>query len=105
MPTIAIADIPYTENLRVAEIVQGGIPARALKKFADALSLNMADLARIVLIPRRTLERRMASNSLLRTAEAERVVRLAAFRQGRSTPTQMVLPSAPHAPTPPMGMT
>ena len=38
MPTIAIADIPYAENLRVAEIVQGGIPARALKKFADALS-------------------------------------------------------------------
>jgi putative toxin-antitoxin system antitoxin component (TIGR02293 family) len=33
-------------------------------------------MARFVVIPRRTLERRMAANALLRTGESERVVRL-----------------------------
>jgi putative toxin-antitoxin system antitoxin component (TIGR02293 family) len=76
MPTLTIADLPYSNNLRVAEIVREGIPARALKSFADTLSLNLADMARFVVIPRRTLERRMAANALLRTGESERVVRL-----------------------------
>ncbi|MBL9213584.1 MAG: DUF2384 domain-containing protein [Opitutaceae bacterium] len=76
MPTLTIADLPYSNNLRVAEIVREGIPARALKTFADTLSLNLADMARFVVIPRRTLERRMAANALLRTGESERVVRL-----------------------------
>ena len=76
MPKLAIADLPYSNNLRVAEIVREGIPARALKTFADTLSLNLTDMARVVVIPRRTLERRMAANALLRTAESERVVRL-----------------------------
>ena len=76
MPTLTIADLPYANNLRVAEIVRDGIPARALKIFADTLSLNLTDIARVVLIPRRTLERRMAANALLRTGESERVVRL-----------------------------
>jgi putative toxin-antitoxin system antitoxin component (TIGR02293 family) len=76
MPTLTIADLPYSNNLRVAEIVRDGIPARALKTFADTLSLNLTDMARVVVIPRRTLERRMAANALLRTGESERVVRL-----------------------------
>ena len=76
MPTLTIADLPYSNNLRVAEIVREGIPARALKTFADTLSLNLTDMARVVVIPRRTLERRMAANALLRTGESERVVRL-----------------------------
>lgn len=76
MPSLTIAELPYADNLRVAEIVRDGIPARALKAFADALSLSLADMARVAVIPRRTLERRIASNAVLRMAESERVVRL-----------------------------
>ena len=76
MPTLTITDLPYSNNLRVAEIVRSGIPARALVAFAEALSLSLVDVAQFVLIPRRTLERRMASNALLRPDESERVVRL-----------------------------
>ena len=76
MPTLIITDLPYTNNLRVAEIVRDGIPARALRIFADTLGLNLTDFARVVLIPRRTLERRIAANAVLRTVESERVVRL-----------------------------
>ena len=73
---MTIADLPYSNNLRVADIVRNGIPARALAAFAESLSLSLGDVAQFVLIPRRTLERRMASNALLRTDESERVVRL-----------------------------
>ena len=76
MATLTITDLPYSDNLRVADIVREGIPARSLKDFAATLSLNLTDIARVISIPRRTLERRMATNALLRTSESERVVRL-----------------------------
>ena len=74
---MTITDLPFSNNLRVAKVVRDGIPARALKSFASTLNLNLSEIAEIVLIPRRTLERRMAENARLRTPEAERVVRLA----------------------------
>jgi putative toxin-antitoxin system antitoxin component (TIGR02293 family) len=76
MPPMTISDLPYSNNLLVADLVRQGIPARALKSFAETLKLNLTDIAQVVHIPRRTLERRIADNARLRTPESERVVRL-----------------------------
>jgi putative toxin-antitoxin system antitoxin component (TIGR02293 family) len=76
MTTISIADLPYSNNLRMAEIVRSGIPARALKPFAEMLKLTISEVSTFALIPSRTVERRIASNAMLRQAEAERVVRI-----------------------------
>lgn len=76
MAAVAIAHLPYSDNLRVAEIVKSGIRARAVKAFAEALGLTLPAIAEVVMIPRRTLERRIADDAVLRIAESERVVRL-----------------------------
>ena len=76
MPTPAITDFPYSNNLRVAELVREGIPARSLKALAQALNMSMTRVSEATLIPRRTLERRIASNGRLPQPESERVVRI-----------------------------
>jgi putative toxin-antitoxin system antitoxin component (TIGR02293 family) len=76
MATLAIANLPYYDNLRVAKIVEGGIPARALKAFGALLSLPIPAVADLVLMSPRTLERRIADNATLEIEESERVVRL-----------------------------
>lgn len=76
MAHATIAQFPYSDNLRVAAMVEAGIRARAVKVFADAIGLTLPAIADVVLIPRRTLERRIADNAILRTTESERVVRL-----------------------------
>ncbi len=76
MTAFAITNLPYSDNLRVAEIVQKGIPARALKAFGATLSLPIPALADLVLMSTRTLERRIAENATLPVTESERVVRV-----------------------------
>lgn len=76
MATVAIANLPYADNLRVAKIVEDGIPARALKAFGAALRLPIPALAGLVLMSPRTLERRIADNATLEVEESERVVRI-----------------------------
>ena len=61
----------------LVDVLKRGIPARALASLAEALKLTMPTLAAAVLIPQRTLERRLAVNSVLKTDEAERALRLA----------------------------
>jgi putative toxin-antitoxin system antitoxin component (TIGR02293 family) len=75
-PTMTFAAIPYSDNLKVAEIIARGIPARALRELAAALRLTLPEVAEAVCIPRRTLERRVADNARLNLAETERAVRL-----------------------------
>jgi putative toxin-antitoxin system antitoxin component (TIGR02293 family) len=77
MPNIALLTIRYDDNLHVVDVLKRGIPARALASLAEALKLTMPTLAAAVLIPQRTLERRLAVNSVLKTNEAERALRLA----------------------------
>jgi putative toxin-antitoxin system antitoxin component (TIGR02293 family) len=77
MPNIALLTIRYDDNLHVVDVLKRGIPARALASLAEALKLTMPTLAAAVLIPQRTLERRLAVNSVLKTDEAERALRLA----------------------------
>jgi putative toxin-antitoxin system antitoxin component (TIGR02293 family) len=77
MPNIALLAIRYDDNLHVVDVLKRGIPARALASLAEALKLTMPTLAAAVLIPQRTLERRLAVNSILKTDEAERALRLA----------------------------
>jgi putative toxin-antitoxin system antitoxin component (TIGR02293 family) len=79
MPPIAhlsIAQIPYTDNLRLAALVEQGLPALTLQELAVALSLSLAQIATAVQIPLRTLERRVASKARLKAAESERALRL-----------------------------
>jgi len=75
-PAISLVEFPYADNLRVADLLCRGIPARALRGLASALGLTVPQLATAVMIPRRTLERRVADNALLKIGEAERAVRL-----------------------------
>jgi len=80
MPPIAhlpIAQIPFADNLRLAALVEQGLPALTLQELATALSLSLAQIAAAVQIPLRTLERRMASKTRLKAAESERAIRLA----------------------------
>lgn len=71
-----IAQIPYTDNLRLAALVEQGLPALTLQELAIALSLSLAQIATAVQIPLRTLERRVASKARLKAAESERALRL-----------------------------
>ena len=77
MPNIALLTIRYDDNLHVVDVLKRGIPARALASLAEALKLTLPTLAAAVLIPQRTLERRLADNAVLKTDEAERALRLA----------------------------
>ena len=77
MPNISLLSIRYDDNLHVVDVLKRGIPARALVSLAEALKLTMPTLAAAVLIPQRTLERRLAANSVLKPDEAEGALRLA----------------------------
>jgi putative toxin-antitoxin system antitoxin component (TIGR02293 family) len=78
MPSVSLLTFPYDDNLRVAGLVEQGLPARALRALAEALNLSsVGALAPTVNIPRRTLERRLAQNAVLKLDEAERAVRVA----------------------------
>ena len=77
VPALSLLQFPYHDNLRVAELVRRGVPARALTGLADALHLSLGGLTAAVQIPRRTLERRLADNAVLKVAESERAVRIA----------------------------
>ena len=76
MPSWTFASIPYADNLKVAAIIDRGIPARALRGLAAGLRMSVPDLATAVRIPRRTLERRVGRNARLTFDETERAVRL-----------------------------
>lgn len=79
MPPLArirFSRIEYADNLRLAELVQEGIPARALEDLAESMHLPLQTLADAVQISRRTLERRVADDSRLKPDESERALRL-----------------------------
>lgn len=76
MPNM-IATIPFSDNLLVSEIVSKGPSAQILQELASSLDLTISQLSAVVQIPRRTLERRIATNSTLKVDEAERAIRLA----------------------------
>jgi putative toxin-antitoxin system antitoxin component (TIGR02293 family) len=76
MATVTFASIPYTDNLKVAAIIDRGIPARALRELAEGLRMSVPDVAAAVRIPRRTLDRRVGQNARLTFDETERAVRL-----------------------------
>jgi putative toxin-antitoxin system antitoxin component (TIGR02293 family) len=77
MATTTLTAFPFEDNLRVAALVQRGVPARALSGLAEALGVSLPTLAAAVKIPRRTLERRLAGDRLLKADEADRAVRVA----------------------------
>jgi putative toxin-antitoxin system antitoxin component (TIGR02293 family) len=76
VPTLTFASIPYADNLKVAAIIDRGIPARALRELAEGLGMSVPAVAAAVRIPRRTLERRVGRNARLTFDETERAVRL-----------------------------
>ena len=73
---ISFSRIEYADNLRLAELVHEGIPARALEDLAESMHLSLPKLADAVQISRRTLERRVADGSRLKPDESERALRL-----------------------------
>jgi putative toxin-antitoxin system antitoxin component (TIGR02293 family) len=77
MPHTALATVPLKNYLQIDEMVREGIPAKMLRDIATRLKLDRNVLADAVRIPRRTLERRLASNTQLRFDEGERAVRIA----------------------------
>ena len=77
MATASLLSVPIGDNFAVLGLLDRGIPARSLASLADALKISVPGLATAVRIPKRTLERRLASNAKLEVGEAERAVRLA----------------------------
>src|ERR1700728_4836089 len=61
----------------LAELVREGLPVKALLLLAERLDLREAEIAEKIGIQRRTLTRRMCSDSRLTAAESDRSVRLA----------------------------
>ena len=58
------------------EIIRSGIPAEALLELAHRLSVALPQIAKILLIPQRTLDRRLANKSKLKLDEGERALRI-----------------------------
>ena len=76
MPRLALTAIPFEDNLRVDQLVRAGVPATAFREILALLEIDVPTLAEAVRIPRRTLERRLASTSVPPFDEGDRVVRI-----------------------------
>jgi len=76
MPRFAFTSIPFEDNLRVDQLVRGGVPATAFREILALLKIDLPTLADAVRIPRRTLERRLASAGVLPFDEGDRAVRI-----------------------------
>ena len=74
MPTFD--SIPYDDDLKVASIIEEGVRASDLHELAAALGLSIHEIGAALRIPRRTMDRRLASEGLLSFEETERAVRL-----------------------------
>jgi putative toxin-antitoxin system antitoxin component (TIGR02293 family) len=66
----------FDDNLKMAEIVQGGLPASALKEMADEFGLSVLELADVLQLARRTVTRRLAQGKRLTPMESERILRV-----------------------------
>jgi len=74
MPTTTYAKLPYRDNLQMAKIVDGGLPASALHEMARVLNVAPRVFLAVVKIAPRTLARRRVR---LKADESERVLRVA----------------------------
>jgi putative toxin-antitoxin system antitoxin component (TIGR02293 family) len=77
MAQTALATVPYDDNLLMDKLVHDGVPARMLREIATLLRVDQSTLADAMRIPRRTFERRLASDAALPLDEGDRAIRVA----------------------------
>jgi putative toxin-antitoxin system antitoxin component (TIGR02293 family) len=76
MASTTVWNIPYGDNLRLAAMVQAGMPASFLVEMAGRLAISPARLAALVNIAPRTYLRRQTTKSRLKPDETERALRI-----------------------------
>lgn len=76
MPRFSLAAVPYSDNLRMDELTRSGVPAGVLVELAERMCLALPQIAKFVLIPQRTLDRRLANKANLKLDEGERALRM-----------------------------
>jgi putative toxin-antitoxin system antitoxin component (TIGR02293 family) len=70
------ADYPLDENLSMALRVEEGIPATAVNQIGEALHMTVSEIASLVNIHAKTMDRRLKARARLKVDESERVARL-----------------------------
>jgi putative toxin-antitoxin system antitoxin component (TIGR02293 family) len=63
-------------NLKLAEIVRGGVPASSIRELSAEFGIGVLELADLLNLARRTVTRRLAQRKALTSMESERIVRV-----------------------------
>jgi putative toxin-antitoxin system antitoxin component (TIGR02293 family) len=76
MVKLPFSDYPLEENLNMALRVEEGLPATAVNQISEVLHLTLGEIASLVNIHAKTMERRLKARTRLKIDESERVARL-----------------------------
>lgn len=77
MAKTPILELPFSDNLRLADVVRARVSVRALPALARELSVDLQELAQVAAIRRRNLKQRLEQSALLSVAESDRLLRVA----------------------------